>query len=319
MAWPPDSIAADKANATDAVDDHAPHHNALAGAINDLVAFGPVASTELETVATSGLYDDLIGPPNLDAKADLITGKVPQAQIPGVVIQGILDPLETPPSPGVWLRRGEALVEVGYNHVGSYVSSDNVGTGDITLNKDVPAGSLLVVGVASGGDTQTHGVSDDKSNTWTAGTLSTTSGTPHSRAQIYYTVVTNALSLGDKITITRSNNGGMVVHGAEITGYDNEFESQATDEGSSRTPTLPGVAAANNSIVFWVSASQANRPVIDVGGGFETVAGNTSSGGTSARSGWLIANQVETAATVTATLEYESAASSYAVAGIEFT
>ena len=45
MAWPPDPIAADKTNATVAEDDHAPHHNALAGAINDLVAFGPVASS----------------------------------------------------------------------------------------------------------------------------------------------------------------------------------------------------------------------------------------------------------------------------------
>ena len=43
MAWPPSAIAADKANATEQVDDHAPHHNALADAINDLVAFGPVA------------------------------------------------------------------------------------------------------------------------------------------------------------------------------------------------------------------------------------------------------------------------------------
>jgi len=41
MAWPPEPIAADKANSTTAEDDHAPHHNALAGAINDLVAFGP--------------------------------------------------------------------------------------------------------------------------------------------------------------------------------------------------------------------------------------------------------------------------------------
>ena len=41
MAWPPSAIAADKANATVAEDDHAQHHNALAGAINDLVAFDP--------------------------------------------------------------------------------------------------------------------------------------------------------------------------------------------------------------------------------------------------------------------------------------
>ena len=40
MAWPPSAIAADKANATEQVDDHAPHHNALADAINDLVAHG---------------------------------------------------------------------------------------------------------------------------------------------------------------------------------------------------------------------------------------------------------------------------------------
>ena len=49
MAWPPDPIAADKANATVKEDDHAPHHNALADAINDLVAFGP-----LNTVAVPG-------------------------------------------------------------------------------------------------------------------------------------------------------------------------------------------------------------------------------------------------------------------------
>ena len=55
MAWPPDPIAADKANATDKVDDHAPHHNALADAINDLVAFGPAPASSTPVVANGGV------------------------------------------------------------------------------------------------------------------------------------------------------------------------------------------------------------------------------------------------------------------------
>ena len=55
MAWPPDPIAADKANATDKVDDHAPHHNALADAINDLVAFGPAPASSTPVVANDGV------------------------------------------------------------------------------------------------------------------------------------------------------------------------------------------------------------------------------------------------------------------------
>ena len=53
MAWPPDPIAADKANATDKVDDHAPHHNALADAINDLVAFGPINTVAVPSDITA--------------------------------------------------------------------------------------------------------------------------------------------------------------------------------------------------------------------------------------------------------------------------
>jgi hypothetical protein len=55
MAWPPGTIAADKTNSTTAEDDHAPHHNALAGAINDLVGHGPVGSTTVRYIdATFG-------------------------------------------------------------------------------------------------------------------------------------------------------------------------------------------------------------------------------------------------------------------------
>ena len=56
MAWPPDPIAADKANATVQEDDHAPHHNALAGAINDLVAFGPAPLTQDINAQTGTAY-----------------------------------------------------------------------------------------------------------------------------------------------------------------------------------------------------------------------------------------------------------------------
>ena len=64
MAWPPSAIAADKANATEQVDDHAPHHNALADAINDLVAFGPVGSSNVSRIVqlTQSAYDALDPP-----------------------------------------------------------------------------------------------------------------------------------------------------------------------------------------------------------------------------------------------------------------
>lgn len=56
MAWPPAAIAADKTNATVMEDDHAPHHNTVAGAINDLVAFKHTANT----VAASGATETLV-------------------------------------------------------------------------------------------------------------------------------------------------------------------------------------------------------------------------------------------------------------------
>ena len=37
MAYPVSTLAADKVNATVTLDDHAPHHNALANGVNDIV------------------------------------------------------------------------------------------------------------------------------------------------------------------------------------------------------------------------------------------------------------------------------------------
>lgn len=89
MAYPPSAIAADKTDNTATNDDHAPHHNELANAVNDIVTelgADPSGGAASVTVRLSALDSTVAAEAALARNADNLTsGTVADARIPSTI------------------------------------------------------------------------------------------------------------------------------------------------------------------------------------------------------------------------------------------
>lgn len=83
-----------------------------------------------------------------------------------------------------------------------YATSSSVA---MTVGSSVAAGTLVVIGVASGGANSISSVADTAGNTWTAGTIQAVSGV---RLGVYYSRIANSITSGDSITLTVSGATG---------------------------------------------------------------------------------------------------------------
>ena len=264
-----------------------PEWGAITGALTDQTDLanalaGKQPSGSYATAAQGALADTAVQPEDL-----------------GVKIEGILDPGETPPYTGIWLRR-DAVIEP-FTAAGTYTSTADVTSGAITLTEPAEAGSVLVVSVHGGGNTSTLGVSDSGGNTWTAGSATPTTGSaPHMIVQIFSAKITTALAVGDQITVTRSVSGGMVAHAAVLRGFNGIHAAQGPgSEGTADPITFPSITPTVGNILIRALTTQENASVTTVGNGVNLGTSATSTGGGNPRTGVLTYVVVESAGAVT--------------------
>ena len=189
----------------------------------------------------------------------------------------------------------------------AYASTGNVTTsGALALSSAVSAGETVVVTVHGGGTGITFGVSDSQGNTWQSATLQTCTTTPSS-TQIWWTVVTTALTTSDTITVTRSAAGGLGVQawklpaGFSATAYDSDGAISNSASTSVSTPAVSvpyNATAATYSVALMAGTTNTGRTATATSP--YTLAGTTTMSGTgNPRYGWTQWNYFTAAGTST--------------------
>lgn len=159
-----------------------------------------------------------------------------------------------------------------------YLGSTSVTTtGAQALTGTVPVGAILLVTVIGNGGTATYTVSDSKSHTWTAVTITrVTSGAANS-AQMFYTRVTSEMTTSDTITTTRSAGGVLGVHAhwfsgvRTVTPLDNSGTTPIANAANTATPAVAALTVSAGSVVLAHTGTQDNRTVSALASGYTSL------------------------------------------------
>jgi len=141
--------------------------------------------------------------------------------------------------------------QVTVTSLGQFQSSSSSTSGIITLNSALSVGDTVVVSVHCEGTGVLLSVSDSTGQTWSSGTTSQTSTSPHSQARMYVAAIQTPMQSGDTITVARSSNGGLGAHAAQVQGVQVAIVNDAVAEASANPIAYPVVTAAEFEAVFF--------------------------------------------------------------------
>lgn len=122
----------------------------------------------------------------------------------------------------------------------------------LTLTQNVDVGDRLIV--AAGSPSQNATVADSQSNSWTEHIDQVVASTSDRSIYLASTIVSNALSVGDTVTISYAGTPGQFIAGGVLVGATGYLSAQVdttyTDNGSTTTPSSGTIARAFNDAVM---------------------------------------------------------------------
>lgn len=160
----------------------------------------------------------------------------------------------------------------------------------------VPVGDVVYVALGLGAASPATGVSDNKGNTWSK-LASSAATTTAQTVELWFTVITTALTTADTITVTRAPTGGILWHARAVHGADTTapFGMPVTAAASSTgTPTGALVTVPGGGLGLMAFSYQTNVTISALNAGWTGVYNDKSTGAGNPRA-LVVAEATETA------------------------
>lgn len=155
----------------------------------------------------------------------------------------------------------------------SYTSSANVTTtGGLAVGTSIPVGTVLVATIGTNGSSNTYGVSDSRSNTWTQVGLANNTAATAEEVAVYVCQVTTALTSTDTITGTVGVAHALgfnvdLLTGASVT-LDNGGTTPSATNSTGTPISLTAMTVTIGSIVIMAAIHNSNTGTFTAGSGF---------------------------------------------------